>query len=180
MDLVKTALYYVLLVGLPTALVFLGLTRIGRRRPPWLDLLFAAVVPLAALLVCSVLAQRQMVVVAINDREIPTEVTGREFVLTGTVNPPDASVHVLVRPATEDVWWVQPPVTKWPSGAWESKVNLGTDTSGTSDDYLIVAIGSTMPRLLGVLANALPEGRETLHHLPPLPSSRAHIVRRRP
>ena len=84
----------------------------------------------------------------------------------GTVSDAAAAVHVLVRPITSDVWWVQNAPVVQPDGAWEVPVYIGTDRLGLGESYEIVAVAAGGNWFLRLLQESSLEPGQKVKTLP--------------
>jgi len=176
-----TALFaHLILIGAPAALLFLALSRLGPRRPPYVDLLLAVSVPCILGVACVLWTRSEAIVVTIDGLNTEKQISKAWLTIEGTVSPEDARVFLLVRPVTADTWWVQSPPRKAPSGAWRCEVNFGTSEYGKSDDYLVIAVATKMPQAFAFLSQTQLTESSKVQHLPSLPCSKVHVVRRRP
>ena len=161
-------------------MLFLVLSRIGPRRPPYIDLLLALSVPGILVVVCVIWARSETILVTIDSLNTEDPINEAWLTIEGSVSPEKARVFVLVRPVTSDTWWVQSSPSRAPSGAWRCEVNFGTSQQGNSDDYLVIAVATKIPLAFAILSQTQLSENSKVQVLPSLPCSKIHIVRRRP
>lgn len=99
--------------------------------------------------------------------------------IKGTVSDAAAAVHVLVRPITSEVWWVQNAPVVQPDGTWEVPVYIGTAQLGVGESYEIVAVAASGNWFLQLLRESSLEAGQKVKALPEyLVRSKVLVVRR--
>jgi hypothetical protein len=107
-------------------------------------------------------------------------VDGPRVTVTGTVDPPDARVGVIVNPETAvDSWWVQDKIkVDVQSGRWSGIARLGNDMAGSEVTFSVMAFASSEPWILQVLGHRSFHAGQILKAPPPAAQSDVVLVYR--
>jgi hypothetical protein len=140
-----------MVLGIPSALVFLAACKLTNGRRLWLSLAAGVLMlPIFHGCISFLWPETEEVHVVIESPQQGAAVEGDWIVVKGTVNPPGTRVVLLAHPCRDVNWWVQPDM-KVVGGAWKCEANLGTSAKGGGECFQLLAVASRDPWLVDIL-----------------------------
>lgn len=110
------------------------------------------------------------------------QVGGTQLLVSGTVQPADARVILLVRSETDVQWWPQLPPTRVLRDdgvrTWSVDATLGTDDTGIGQNFMILAVASADSSLFNLLADRWADDTRARTTVPRWSLSNLVVVRR--